>query len=179
MRVGLALSVLLGMAAMVVLVLHHDPPAIFGLISKIGWGLVAVVLVRACTLVVAGLGWARLVQPFVTLKSSVFGLLRWIRESINVLLPVAQVGGDLMGGRLLTFWGVSAGVAVASILVDLLIQLGTQVVFTLLGVVVLAFDGVDRRLIEYVGGGLGLSAIGLSGFYFAQRSGLVRTSNTL
>jgi glycosyltransferase 2 family protein len=159
---------------MVALIARNEPSAIFGLISRIGWGLVAIVLVRACTLVVAGFGWTWLVQPFATLNSSVFVLLRWIRESINVLLPVVQVGGDLMGGRLLTFWGVSAGVAVASILVDLLIQLGTQVVFTLLGVVVLALNGADRRLIEYVGVGLVLSAAGLSGFYFVQRSELVR-----
>ena len=56
MRVGLALSVLLGMAAMVALVLHHDPSAIFGPDIEDWLGLVAVVLVRACTLVVAGLG---------------------------------------------------------------------------------------------------------------------------
>ena len=34
-------------------------------------------------------------------------LLRLVREGINVLLPVASVGGDVVGGRLLTFWGAT------------------------------------------------------------------------
>ena len=159
---------------MVVLVLRHDPPAIYGLISSIGWGLLAIVLVHTCLLVTAGLGWARLAQPFVGVRSSAFVLLRWVRESINVLLPVAQVGGDLMGGRLLTFWGVPAGMALASVLVDLLIQLGTQLIFIFLAVLLLALGGADYRLVEYVGGGLILLASGLTGFYVVQRSGLVR-----
>ena len=54
-------------------------------------------------------------------------LLRFVREGINVLLPVASVGGDVVGGRLLTFWGVSGALAAASILVDMLFQVGTQV----------------------------------------------------
>jgi glycosyltransferase 2 family protein len=131
--------------------------------------------VRSCTLVVAGLGWARLVQLFATLKLSVFGLLRWIRESINVLLPVAQVGGDLMGGPLLTFWGVPTGVAVASILVDLLIQLGTQLIFTLMGVVVLALGGGGSSLDRIRWRGPGPVGFRPEGFYLAQRSGLFRT----
>ncbi|MBV8522403.1 MAG: flippase-like domain-containing protein [Acetobacteraceae bacterium] len=173
MRTGLALSVvsgLLGFAGMAALLAQHGVPAIFGLISSIGWGLGVIVLVRVFTLVAAGLGWAWLVIPFARVERAVFPLLRWVRESINVLLPVAQVGGDLMGGRLLTFWNVPTGLAGASILVDLLIQLGTQLLFALLGLGVLALAGGDHRLVEYVGGGLGVSAFGLLGFYFAQRS---------
>jgi hypothetical protein len=49
--------------------------------------------------------------------------LQWVREAIKVLLPVAQVGGDLIGGRLLSFRSVSGNLAGASILVDLLIQI--------------------------------------------------------
>jgi hypothetical protein len=73
--------------------------------------------VRAAILVLAGFGWERLVVPFVSAAPRVYLRLRWIRESIDVLLPVFHVGGDLMGGRLLTFWRVLGGRAGASILV--------------------------------------------------------------
>jgi putative membrane protein len=103
----------------------------------------------------------------------VYVQLRWIREAINVLLPVAQVGGDVIGGRLLTFWGASGGLAGASILVDLVIQIAAQFAFTLLGLAMLVVSGADARLIEYLATGLAISAAALSGFYFAQRSGLM------
>ncbi len=68
-------------------------------------------------------------------------LLRWVRESVNVLLPVAQVGGEVVGARLITFWGVPKSLAAASVLVDLLAQTATQFVFTLIGVALLAVHG--------------------------------------
>ena len=70
-------------------------------------------------------------------------LLRWIRESINSLLPVAQVGGEVAGARLLTFYGVPGSVAGASVLVDLLIQTATPFVFTLVGLALLVSFGGD------------------------------------
>jgi glycosyltransferase 2 family protein len=133
-----------------------------------------VVVVHACILVVAGIGWAKLVQPFAPVALRVFLLLRWIRESINVLLPVAQVGGDLMGGRLLTFWRVPGGLAGASILADLVIQIAAQFLFTLVGFAVLALSGADARIIGYVASGLAISALVLCSFYCAQRLGLAR-----
>jgi hypothetical protein len=55
----------------------------------------------------------------------------------------------------------------------LLIQLATQLVFTLLGLTVLALSGGDARVTEYVAGGLVISVVALAGFYFVQRSTLV------
>ena len=52
--------------------------------------------------------------------------LRFVREGVNVLLPVASVGGEVVGGRLLTFWGVAGSLAAASLLADMLIQVATQ-----------------------------------------------------
>ncbi len=60
-------------------------------------------------------------------------ILRFVREGVNVLLPVASVGGEVVGGRLLTFWGVAGSFAAASLLADMLIQVATQVAFTVLG----------------------------------------------
>src|ERR1700761_248328 len=174
MKLGVALATLTGFGAMVALLVYNDAPAILRLVASVGWGLALVVLTRACILVIAGIGWERLVQPFAVLALRVYLLLRWIRESINVLLPVAQVGGDLMGAGLLTFWRVSGGLAGASILVDLLIQVAAQFVFTLAGLAVLALSGVDRRMVDYVASGLAISALALSGFYFVQRSGMLR-----
>jgi putative membrane protein len=173
MKLGVAVATVTGLSLMIALLAYNDTAAIFGLVESVGWGLVGVVLVQMCILALAGIGWARLVQPFAPVPLQVYLLLRWLREAINVLLPVAQVGGDVIGGRLLTFWGVQGGLAAASILVDLLVQLATQLVFTVLGLTVLALSGADARITEYVAGGLVLSVLALAGFYFVQRSALV------
>ena len=174
MKLGIALATLTGLGAMVALLVYNDAPAIFRLVASVGQGLILVVLTRACILVFAGMAWERLVRPFVPVTLRVYLLLRWIRESINVLLPVAQVGGDLLGGRLLTFWPVPGGLAGASILVDLLVQVAAQFVFTLLGLAVLALSDADAQVVDYVASGLAISALALVGFYFAQRSSLLR-----
>lgn len=179
MKLGITLTTLAGLSTMIALLVYNDALAIFGLVASVGWGLAWVVFVRASILVIAGIGWAKLVQPFAQVALRVYLQLRWIRESVNVLLPVAQVGGDLLGGRLLTFWHVSGGLAGASILVDPVIQLGAQFAFTLIGLAVLALSGADARLVEYVAGGLTISAAALAGFYYAQRSGLMRIAENL
>jgi putative membrane protein len=70
-------------------------------------------------------------------ETGAFVILRFVREGVNVLLPVASVGGEVVGGRLLTFWGVAGSLAAASLLADMLIQVATQVAFTGLGAALL------------------------------------------
>jgi putative membrane protein len=64
--------------------------------------------------------------------------LRWIGESVNNLLPVAQVGGDLVRARLLTPLGVPAATAAGTMFADLTGGVAGQVLFTALGVTALA-----------------------------------------
>jgi putative membrane protein len=57
--------------------------------------------------------------------------LVWIRESINGLLPVARIGGEIVSFRLLGRVGVRPATAVASLVVDMQLTLISQVVFAL------------------------------------------------
>jgi putative membrane protein len=61
----------------------------------------------------------------------------WVREAVNGLLPVARVGGEVAAARLMIQRGVRAPTAVASIVADMTISLGTQALFTVVGVVLL------------------------------------------
>jgi putative membrane protein len=135
----------------------------------VGWGLVAVVLVRAAIVTVCGYAWALLHRDVWHLPATVWPLLRWVREGINVLLPVGTVGGEIVGARLLTFWGVAGGLAAAGVLVDLLVQAIGQTLFTLAGVVlVLRIPGAEV-LAEVAIGGLILAFAGLGGFFLVLR----------
>ncbi|MBD8906078.1 lysylphosphatidylglycerol synthase domain-containing protein [Methylorubrum zatmanii] len=138
-----------GLALGVWLVATNDLSAVGAAFGRIGpLGLVAIVLVRALIILLCGLAWARVLDglppsgrapgggassPEPSVETGAFLILRFVREGVNVLLPVASVGGEVVGGRLLTFWGVAGGLAAASLLADMLIQVATQVAFTLLG----------------------------------------------
>jgi putative membrane protein len=64
--------------------------------------------------------------------------LRWIGESVNNLLPVAQVGGDVARASLVAARGVSRADATATMLADLAIGIITQMLFGLAGALALA-----------------------------------------
>jgi putative membrane protein len=64
--------------------------------------------------------------------------LRWIGESVNSLLPVAQVGGDLARASLVTARGVPKAEAAASMVADFAAGIITQMVFGLAGAAALA-----------------------------------------
>jgi hypothetical protein len=120
----------------VVLWLLHENGyrAVLRTVAEVGGGLPVVVLVRGVILAACGLAWWWPLRGVAVVRVGVVVGLRTVREAINVLLPVATVGGDIVGARLLNFGGVSGGIAVASDSVDLLLEAAAQVLFASVGV---------------------------------------------
>lgn len=167
----------LGLVLAVWLVATNDIGAVASAFGRIGLaGLAAVVLVRAVIVLLCGLAWARLLSGLSPAETGAFVVLRYVREGINVLLPVASVGGDVVGGRLLTFWGVTGALAAASILADLLIQAGTQALFALAGALLLTrLDGEPAAaLAGWMLHALAVAGLALAAFFAIQRSGAAR-----
>jgi putative membrane protein len=143
--------------------------AVGAAVASVGWGMLFVVLTRALTVSVAGVGWWLLFPARERLWLRAAVLLRFVRESVNVLLPLTQVGGDIIGGRLLTFWAVPGPLAAASIVIDVLIQAATQFLFATLGLVMLVALRPDMKVAGIAATGLALAVPMLGGFYLAQR----------
>ncbi|SFG76493.1 lysylphosphatidylglycerol synthase domain-containing protein [Methylobacterium gossipiicola] len=171
------LGTVLGLALGVWLVVTHDLQAVADAFGRIGpLGLVGIVLVRGIVVALCGIAWARLLRGLAGVEAGAFLILRFVREGINVLLPVASVGGDVVGGRLLTFWGVAGALAAASILVDMLMQVATQGLFALLGVGLLTRvgGGTAEALTAWTAGALAVTAVIVAAFFAVQRSGAAR-----
>ncbi len=172
---------LLGLALAAWLVATNDLSAVGAAFGRIGFaGLAGIVLVRALIVLLCGLAWARLLDGLAPVGAGAFVVLRSVREGINVLLPVASIGGDVLGGRLLTFWGVTGALATASILADMLIQVGTQALFTALGVaLLLRLDGEPAAaLASWMMHALAVAALVLAAFFAVQRAGAARWVET-
>jgi putative membrane protein len=103
------------------------------------------------------------------------GWIRWIRESINSLLPVAGVGGDVAAARLASQRGVPGPQAAASMVVDITVGAASQLIFVLIGIALLltrsnAPDAVavTRALLF----GLALFLAAIAGFVLVQHNNM-------
>lgn len=162
----LALS--LGLALTVWLVSAASLSAVLQSFAEVGWGVAAVVAVRALMVATNGVAWSRVLAHLTDVPTEIFVFLRWLREAVDVLLPVAYIGGGLVGARALTFWRVPGAIAFAGMAADLLLQTIAQVLFAFAGVLLLA------RLIgpsAVLPGALlvVVATMALGGFYLVQR----------
>ena len=123
-----------GFAAVFWLLYQNDYRAVLRTITDVGGGLAIVVVIRGFVLAMCGLAWWCLLRGVAAVRVPVVLGLRTVGEAVNVLLPFAAVGGDIVRARLLNFSDVAGGAAAASALVDLLLQAGAQALFALIGI---------------------------------------------
>lgn len=117
---------------MVGLAIREGAASIAGLLKEAGWLLLLLVPLHTAPLFLDVLGWRVLIlEPART--RSLF-LIAAIREAINRLLPVANVGGELVGIRLLAQHGVRGSTAAASVIVEMLLHVVALYLFVVLGV---------------------------------------------
>jgi putative membrane protein len=84
-------------------------------------------------------------------------LIACIRQAINRLLPVANIGGEIVGIRLLERQGVAGVSAGASVVVELIISLFAQYVFVAIGVACMFSRSGNARAARALG--IGLAAV--------------------
>src|SRR3954451_1969410 len=163
------LAFLFGLFLASLLIAYSGAGDVLDAIADAGWATLAVVLARALAVAVDGFAWRFLFPVAVRPPNWLCVFLRWIREAVNQLLPVAQVGGDLIGARLLTSWGTEGAFAGAGVVADLAVQATTQFPFAGLGLVLLVVLQGDSMLVRYAGGGMVVAAAALAGFFIVQR----------
>jgi len=163
-----------GFAVVLWLLYQNDYRTVLRAIADVGGGLAIVVLISGVLLAACGLAWWSLLRGLAAARVCVVVGLRTVGEAVNVLLPVAAVGGDVVRARLLNFSGVWGGVAAASALVDLLLQAGAQALFALIGIALLMQIAGGTEIASWATRGVGIAALALGGFYAGQRFGGAR-----
>ena len=128
----------LGVGVVLWLVAHTDTAALIGVLMRIGWGFAAIVAARGATILIDCAAWYCLVPGGERPGFAAMLPLRWIAEAINTTLPAAQIGGDLVRARLLQRRIAAPARGAASVAVDFALSLFAQILFTLLGLVLLA-----------------------------------------
>jgi putative membrane protein len=173
-KVGMVLIMLAGGVGVVALIAWFGFAEIGAELGRVGWGLGLVALLHAVPMTLSSFGWKVLHDGIWQAPWYVYLRLRWIRESIDGLLPVGQIGGEFIGARLLAKHGARANLAAAGCIVDLTMEVISQFFFSLIGVALLiAYHGYDGTVYWLIVGAA-MAAPALIGFVLAQRWGLFR-----
>ena len=131
MRTAVRIALFAGLALLIGLIVHEGGSIVRPLM-RAGWVLLWLVPLHVLPLLLDSRGWQALIERRVPA-----GLLLWIatvREAVNRLLPVANIGGELVGIRLLTATGIEGVQAAASVTTETLLTLFSQYLFVALGV---------------------------------------------
>jgi putative membrane protein len=136
MKLVLRVALVLGLAVMIVLVVREGGPPILTLLATAGWTLLFLVPLHALPLVLDVMGWRMLIKRIA--RTPPVATLFWIasvREAIDRLLPVANIGGEIVGIRLLSATGIEGTAAAATVVIEVLLTLVSQYLFITLGIV--------------------------------------------
>jgi putative membrane protein len=183
LRLRVIIGAALGIAACVFVFTRHDWDEIWQAVTLLGWGLVVLILWRFISLIVAGTSWRLLYTPGARPSVVIAVVARWVSESVNGLLPVAQVGGELVRARLL-FHALkregkpSSGLdSAATVIVDMTLALFAQVLFALPGLWHLW--QLNEDAIARVAGGVVVSILPLVLLIAAQHQGAIKGGTAL
>jgi putative membrane protein len=134
----LIVAALLGFLLVVFLIVHSGAAEVASAMLALGWWLAPITLYHLVTVYFDATSWRELFPASGRPGRLGFLWMRWIRESVSTLLPVAGVGGDVVGARLAHQRGISGAQATATMVVDITVGTATQLVFVIAGVALLA-----------------------------------------
>jgi putative membrane protein len=172
MKISIALGLSVGLALILALGGYYGFAEIASGIGAAGWGVLAVIAFHPLQMLFSALAWQVLLEQAVAPRLPAFIALRWIKEAVNNLLPVAQIGGEVVGARLLRNSGVPLAAAGASVVVDVTMEFLSQIIFTLLGLALLMPGLHEPGILPWTMGIIAISGAAVLLFVAAQRFGL-------
>jgi putative membrane protein len=174
MKLGAIVGGLAGLALAAWLLESYGVGRILDLLRNAGWfGITAVIAFHLVQILFSASAWFVIAGPAAPRpRLRTYFMLRWIREGVNNLLPVAQIGGEFVASRLLGRRGLALANAIAGAIADLTMEMVTQILFTLLGLYLLLHTVGDSGIATYVTGGIIVAVLVAVGFLGAQWLGL-------
>ena len=172
MKYGIVAGALLGLVGAILLVVWYGLGSVARALELAGWlGLAAIIAYHLVPLALCGLAWRSLFQRP---PAGVMGFIwfRWVRDAGSDLLALLPGTGEMLGIRAMSLGGIDVKTAAASTVVDITIEMATQIAFTVLGLAVL-LDNPASPLIPWTLIGLAVVVPLACGLFFAQRIGLI------
>lgn len=147
-------------------------PQVLQLLGVAGWRLLWLVPVHIVPLACYGIAWGSLLAGADRPGNAYLTWGAIVRESVAGLLPVARIGGEVVGVRLLVRRQVPVERASASVIVELSLTIAAQTVFAAVGLALLATQSKAGRMggaVRVVSIALVVSVAALPAFIFVVR----------
>lgn len=166
-------ALVIGLTLLVVVIVRQGAGDIAALLGTVGVGVLLLVPLFVLPLTLATLAWSRLLGAEHEVRRGVLLRASWVALAVNWLLPVAQIGGEVVRAAMLARAGVPAGESAASVLVDKTLQFMGQVVLAALALALLLWrGGASGGLLISSAIVVGVLGAMLAGFWVVQRRGV-------
>jgi putative membrane protein len=171
MKVATVIAGLAGLAVIGVLVAYFGAGSVIRSLRAIGWdGFSVICLIHLVVISMEGVGW-RLLVPGKPIWLFIWG--RLIRDAGAEVLPLSQMGGCVLGARVVALAGVPGAVAAASTLVDVTLEFLAKIAYMGLGLALLVAIRADTAVALPVTVGLTATGLFATAFVVVQRHGFV------
>ena len=174
---GAVLGGLVGVGLAAWLLSSYGVLQVLDVLARVGWlGMLVIILFHLPQMVCSAVGWQVIATTDDGLRPHprwrMYLQLRWVREAVNNLLPLAQIGGEFIVARLLRRRGVPLASAIGGTIADLMMEMATQVLFTMLGVALLVHLVGHTETADVGAKGLLLAALVVAAAFAAVWLGL-------
>jgi putative membrane protein len=168
---------LAGLAAAIVLVARAGWHAVLDAVAAAGWPLLWLVPLRVVAIGLDALGWRVLLAPRDPRHRAGWPVLlaaAAVREAVNRLLPVAGVGGELVGIRIVIRRGLEPASVATSVIAEVVLTVLNLVLFAALGLALLTASARDTGSLDSILVGVLLALpIPLAGLWLISEGRLV------
>ena len=181
-RPALIGAAFLGLVLVVWLIVRSGAEEVARAMLLVGWGLAAITAFHLLPMFLSALSWRELLPRASRLDIASVTWVRWIRESINSLLPVAGVGGDVACARLAHLLGVPGKEATASMMVDVTVGAATQLLYVAIGVALLLLRSTAPAVLAVASAtlvGIAIFIAVIAAFVLLQHRGMLALSARL
>lgn len=174
MKIASYIGLIVGLGILTGLIAWQGAAEIGSLLLSSGWALLLVPVIWLPSVFMNARGWQLLFDPAVAPGYWRIFYAQWMGRSVNTLLPVASIGGEVVKARALILWGTDARHASASTVVDKTVQVIVVILWAVTGVSLLAWTAVDDTLAMSGAIGIAMLGAGTAGFLVVQRAGIFR-----
>lgn len=166
-----ALFGLIGLAIATGVIVWSGYAQVLQALEQAGWGIVWTSLFHIVPMILCVIGWQALMPGSRPPSRAYFFYVLWLRASVNNLMPVARIGGEILAVRVMMKHGIRKSLAIASTVVEITLSIVAQFVFVVIGVGLFLWRVSDANVALQLLLGLLLSAALIAGLIFVQRIG--------
>ena len=168
MRLPTIIAWLAGVSTLAALIFFNDPAKLLDSVAALRWWLIAIIAWHGVPLLFDARAW----QLLFSRRPPLPPLLRaiWIGEGVNGLFPIPHLG-EIARARIARN-AAEPGEGAATVVVDLMLGISTEMVFALIGVALLSTLPGRIGIVRFLAPAGALIAGSALAFYLLQRAGL-------